>query len=212
MWRIILSIASYLGPFFILLLGRTLRVSFIGGENIKRNANENVIYTFWHGRMLLLSYTHRFKGVNILISKSRDGELIAQIVKRLGFIPVRGSTSSGGTEAIFKMSEKGIRGADLAITPDGPRGPAFRFGSGAIILAQRTGMKIVPISCCAKKKAILSSWDSFLIPFPYSQCIVKYGKPLEIKEGLSEEELEAKRKEAEEELRKITEEVDRLYL
>ena len=201
------------GPLLILGLGHTWKVMILGEDKVReaRKATGKVIYAFWHGRMLGLTFTHRFRGAHTLISQHRDGELIAQVVKRLGYIPVRGSTTRGGTEGLFQMAEKAKEG-DLAITPDGPRGPAYRFQIGAVSLAQRTGCPIVPIACSARSKKVLRSWDGFLIPFPFTTLTVVHGDPIWVERGCDETALEAKRQEAEAALRETTALADRISL
>jgi len=201
------------GPLLILGLGRTWKVMNLGEDKVReaRKTTGKVIYVFWHGRMLGLVFTHRFRGAHILISQHRDGELIAQVTKRLGYIPVRGSTTRGGTEGLFQMAERAREG-DLGITPDGPRGPAYHFQMGAVSLAQRTGCPIVPIACSAKSRKVLKSWDGFIIPFPFTTLIVVHGDPIQVERNCDEAGLEAKRKEAEEALRAATVQADRFAM
>lgn len=199
------------GPLLILGLGHTWKVIVMGEDKVRaaRKATGKVIYAFWHGRMLGLAFTHRFRGAHILISQHRDGELIARTVQNLGFIPVRGSTTRGGTEGLFKMAEKAKKG-DLAITPDGPKGPAYRFQMGAVSLAQRTGCPIVPIAASAKSRKVLRSWDGFIVPYPFTTLVVVHGDPIWVDRGSDEAGLEAKRQEAEAALRATTVLADRL--
>jgi hypothetical protein len=201
------------GPLLILGLGHTWKVLILGEEKVKeaRKATGKVIYASWHSRMLGLVFTHRFRSAHLLISQHRDGELIAQVTKRLGYIPVRGSTTRGGTEGLFQMAEKAREG-DLGITPDGPRGPAYHFQMGAVSLAQRTGCPIVPIACSARSRKVLKGWDGFIIPFPFTTLIVVHGDPIQVERNCDEAGLEAKRKEAEEALRATTVQADRFAL
>jgi len=201
------------GPPLILGLGHTWKVMILGEDKMReaRKATGKVIYALWHSRMLGLLFTHRFRDVHVLISRHRDGELIAQVMKRLGCIPVRGSTTRGGTEALFQMAEK-VKEGDMAITPDGPRGPAYHFQMGAVSLAQRTGCPIVPIACSARSRKVLRSWDGFIIPFPFTTLVVVYGDPIWVEKGCDEAALEAKRQEAEAALCATTAMADRICL
>jgi len=201
------------GPLLILGLGHTWKVMILGEDKVReaRKATGKVIYASWHSRMLGLVITHRFRGAHLLNSQHRDGEFISQVTKRLGYIPVRGSTTRGGTEGLFQMAEKAREG-DLGITPDGPRGPAYHFQMGAVSLAQRTGCPIVPIACSARSRKVLKSWDGFIIPFPFTTLIVVHGDPIQVERNCDEAGLEAKRKEAEEALRAITVQADRFTL
>jgi lysophospholipid acyltransferase (LPLAT)-like uncharacterized protein len=208
--NLVLFLASVIGPIFIFLLGKTLRIRWIGERNLKpiREDRRRVLYAFWHGRMLILSYSHRWQRAHVLISQHRDGELIARIIKRLGFVSVRGSTTRGGTRAIFEMAKMGASGYDVAITPDGPRGPKSKVQPGAIYIAQRSGMPIIPISTSAQRRWTLSSWDGFLIPKPFSEAVIMIGEPIHVPLESTPQQLEEKRKELEESLAELTQKAD----
>lgn len=211
--NLLLFLVSLIGPIFILLLGRTLRIKWVGEENIDpvRENGGKVIYACWHGRMLILSYSHRWQKIHVLISQHRDGELIARIIQRLGFVSVRGSTTRGGTKAIFEMAKKGESGYDIGITPDGPKGPSFKVQAGAIYIAQRSGMPIIPLTNSAERRWILPSWDGFLIPKPFSKAAIIIGEPIYVCPDSSPEELEAKRKELEKKLVELTQQADTYF-
>jgi lysophospholipid acyltransferase (LPLAT)-like uncharacterized protein len=208
-----LFFASVIGPIFIFLLGKTLRIKWIGEKNLDpiRKNQGRVIYTFWHGRMFILCYSHRWQKNHVLISQHRDGELIARIIERLGFVSVRGSTTRGGTKAIFEMAKKGASGYDLAITPDGPKGPVFKVQLGTMYIAQRSGMPIVPITNSAKSRWILSTWDGFLIPQPFSKAVIMIGEPIYVPLESTPQELEKKRDQLEERLVELTQKADNYF-
>jgi len=208
-----LFFVSVAGPIFIFLLGKTLRIKWIGEENLSpiRKNRGQVIYAFWHGRMLILSYSHRWQKIHVLISQHRDGELIARIIQRLGFVSIRGSTTRGGTKAIFEMANRGASGCDVAITPDGPKGPKFKVQLGTIYIAQRSGMPIVPITNSAKSRWTLSSWDGFLIPKPFSKAVIMIGEPIYVPFESTPQELEEKREELEKKLLELTQKADNYF-
>jgi lysophospholipid acyltransferase (LPLAT)-like uncharacterized protein len=211
--NLLLFFVSVMGPIFIFLLGKTLRIKWIGEENldpIRKNRGQ-VIYAFWHGRMLISSYSHRGQKIHVLISQHRDGELIARIIERLGFVSVRGSTTRGGTKAIFEMAKKGVSGYDVAITPDGPRGPRFAVQLGTIYIAQRSQMPIIPITNSAKSRWTLSSWDGFLIPKPFSDAVIIIGEPIYVPLESTPQELEEKREELEKRLVDLTKKADNYF-
>jgi lysophospholipid acyltransferase (LPLAT)-like uncharacterized protein len=137
-----------------------------------------VIFSLWHGQMLPLLYHHRNEGVSILISEHGDGEIIARIAARLGFRTVRGSTSRGAARALLGMVRVLEEGNDLAITPDGPRGPAKSYAPGPLVVAQRSGRPIIPTVAVASSGWRLKSWDSFLIPRPFARVTIGYGEPV----------------------------------
>jgi lysophospholipid acyltransferase (LPLAT)-like uncharacterized protein len=210
---LMLFLISVVGPVFIFLLGKTLRIERVGEENlnpIQKNRGQ-VIYAFWHGRMLILSYSYRWQKIHVLISQHRDGELIARIIQRLGFVSVRGSTTRGGTKAIFEMASKGASGYDVAITPDGPKGPKFEVQMGTVYIAQRSGMPIVPITSSAKGCWTLPSWDGFLIPKPFSKAVIIIGEPIYVPLESTPQELEEKREEVEKKLFELTQKADNYF-
>jgi lysophospholipid acyltransferase (LPLAT)-like uncharacterized protein len=211
--KFFLSFVSILGPLFILLLGKSLKIKWIGEENIKpiRERKGKVLYAFWHGRMLILSYSHRGKKVQVLISQHRDGEIIARIIERLGFGTVRGSSSHGGFKAILQMANEAKNGYDLAITPDGPKGPLFQVQPGTAYIAQRSEIPIIPITNSAEKVWTLKSWDRFIIPKPFSKAVIIIGKPIYVSVDLTPDEIDLINLELQENLNLLTEKADNYF-
>ena len=167
------------------------------------------IVAFWHGRMFLLPFALKSyaEKVAILISRHRDGELIARIVEKMGFKTVRGSSGKGkGGERAFKEMVKLIEeGYTIAITPDGPKGPREVAKPGVAKLAMKTGVPVYPLTFSASWKFNLNSWDRFLIPYPFSKCRVILGEPIKPENFETEEEL---RTEIELKLKELTEKTD----
>jgi len=154
--------------------------------------------------MLLLAPFHRWKlsarRCVCLISASADGEMIARIVERFGIQAARGSSSRRGKEAFRELAENFDGGMDVAITPDGPRGPRYRVQQGIIGLAQRTGAPVYPVSWIMDRKIELPSWDRFMIPLPFARCTIIIGEPLSIQKTRTEEEFEGECRRLEEAL------------
>ena len=136
-----------------------------------------VIYAMWHGRMWLLASRFPRRGVAVLVSLSEDGEVIANILSRLRLVPVRGSSSRGGDEALKTLETWVSEGRSAAITPDGPRGPRHVAAIGAVALAARTGKPIVPLGAAASPAWTLRSWDKFQVPKPGSRAVIAVGEP-----------------------------------
>jgi len=208
--ELLVFLASWIGPILIYLLGMTLKIEWVGEENlhILRKEKKSVVYAFWHGRMLIFTYSHRKQKIHVLISQHKDGEFIARIIRNLGFVSVRGSTTRGGPKALFEMCKKTASGFDVAITPDGPKGPGFQVHPGIVYIAQRTGMPMVPITNSAENRWNLSSWDRFLIPKPFSKTVIMPGEPIYVPVECTSEELEEKRKELEKQLLELTQKAD----
>jgi len=181
--KILLFVAGLLGHALINLLGFTWRLRVAGQVDLypKREKTEKRIYCFWHNRFLGLAYTQRKKNVGIMISSHFDGEIIARIVSRMGYQPLRGSSTKGGAVGLLSML-KNDEVWYLAITADGPRGPKGVVKPGVIYLASKSGLPIVPVSCNSTNKWVLSSWDQFEIPKPFAKVAVTLGKPISIGE------------------------------
>ncbi|HUF62524.1 MAG TPA: lysophospholipid acyltransferase family protein [Verrucomicrobiales bacterium] len=199
--------------FAIRTIGRTLRVEFddtFGTEN--SDDSEPVIWLAWHNRVLalaLIRYRYLTKRrVTVLSSMSRDGELLARTVKRFGLEVVRGSSSRRGREALRSLVKAIGAGSDVALTPDGPRGPIYVMKPGALKLAQLTGAPVRLIHVEYSKALRLRSWDRYEIPYPFSRIRVVFSKPLHIARRLDEEAFEALRSEVEARMRKPIEASD----
>jgi lysophospholipid acyltransferase (LPLAT)-like uncharacterized protein len=189
--RVFLIIASMLGPVLILLYGFTWRVRWSGAENLKKALQKSgrVLFVFWHSRLLGLCYTHRFRNIGIMVSKSFDGEWIARIVGHLGYRVFRGSASKAGAAALLEMI-RSDNGGNLALTVDGPHGPAEKVKPGAIMLASSSGLPLVPITCRASRFWRLRSWDRFIVPKPFSTVEVVMGEPLLVPGNIERDDLE----------------------
>ncbi|HAM39047.1 MAG: hypothetical protein A2474_00905 [Elusimicrobia bacterium RIFOXYC2_FULL_34_12] len=174
-----------IGFFYIWLIGKTSKIVVKDSgeyEELRKN-KKPIIYAFWHGRQIFLVWSHKHEGVSVLISKSKDGELIAKITEKFGYRSIRGSTSKGGVESLFFLIEVAKKGNSVAFTPDGPRGPQKTVQPGVIITAQKSGLPIIPVACSIKRKYIIRHWDEFHIPFPFNKISVCHGKPIYVKES-----------------------------
>ena len=120
---------------------------------------------------------HRDEGIRVLISEHRDGEMIARFAHTLGFETVRGSTTRGGERALLGLSRALQNGEEVAITTDGPRGPARRSQPGALISSARAGTAILPIAMSVDRAWRFRSWDRFIVPKPLARVTVAYGTP-----------------------------------
>lgn len=138
----------------------------------------HAIYALWHEHLLPLSLLHRGQGAAALVSRHRDGEILARVLESMGYVAVRGSSSRGGTAGLREMVRLGREGRPLAFTPDGPRGPARRCQPGVVRAAVRSGLPIVPAAAEASRTWRLESWDRFMVPLPATTVYVAYGDPL----------------------------------
>jgi len=170
------------------------------------------IYCIWHNRLALCmteyyGYPRRRNqaaGLAALVSASKDGAFLAAILECFGVQPVRGSSSRRGPQALRELTSWAERGYDLAITPDGPRGPCYIVQEGVVLLAQITGLPVMPASYHLSRKIRAKSWDRFQVPLPFARCEMVFGKPVRVPREASDVEREALRKQLEAELRAIT--------
>jgi len=170
-------------------LAATWRYRIIGGETIEslRVNNTPFIFSLWHGQLLPLIWHHRDQGVAILVSEHRDGELIARLARSIGYRLVRGSTTRGGDRALLALVRELRSGREVAVTPDGPKGPARSYAAGALIAAQRSGAPIVPTVAHADRAWHLKSWDSFMIPKPFARVTIAYGAAARVESATARE-------------------------
>ena len=165
---------------------------------------EKAIVAIWHQRIvLILSYARRF-GVykpSVMISQSRDGEMIAKVVSRLNFRPVRGSSSRGGKEALNVMITDLNQNPLAAHVLDGPRGPKGVVKPGLIVMTQLSGVPIFPVYISVNRAWVLNSWDHTLIPKPFSTITVRWDNPLVVPAQLDEETFESIRKQIEQHMK-----------
>ncbi len=137
-----------------------------------------LILTFWHNRILAITKAHRLrypagrKGVAVLTSPSKDGEILAQIMARFRMGAIRGSSSRRGARALVECRRWLKTGADLAVTPDGPKGPRYVLGPGLILMAQTSGARVLPVRAEFSRFYEVRSWDGFRIPWPFSRIDV----------------------------------------
>ncbi|MCX7703103.1 MAG: lysophospholipid acyltransferase family protein [Planctomycetota bacterium] len=193
------------------IIGMSVSLRF-SCRHLERQAHKNgrrCIYAFWHGRLLLLAFSHRRRKIHIMISEHRDGEIITQVTRQMGFGAVRGSTTRGGTKALKALC-RALEKYDGAITPDGPRGPGYKVQPGVITAAQLSGRPIVPVTSASYPRFEFKSWDRFILPKIFSCCVVRFGTPLEVPRRLSEEEFEKFRILLEDKMNKLVKEADEL--
>jgi lysophospholipid acyltransferase (LPLAT)-like uncharacterized protein len=142
---------------------------------------EPIVYALWHGRMVLCILAHVHENVVTMASLSKDGEIIARWLARNGYIPARGSTRKGGLAGIQVMIDEMRAGHHrAAITMDGPKGPPRVAQRGVLELVRQTNAWVMPFTSSCSRPVFVRSWDRFLVPKPFSRCVVLYGEPFKI--------------------------------
>ena len=174
--------------------------------------DQSVIFCIWHNRLSLCLEVYRVFLRDIqrpcklaaMVSASKDGGLLARVLEHYGVQPVRGSTSRRGRQALLELVGWAERGYDLAITPDGPRGPCYTIQEGVIALAQVTGRPVLPVSYHLTWKIRLKSWDRFQIPLPFTKCLMHLTPPIYVPRDATDADREELRKEVEQRLKSVT--------
>ena len=195
-WRARWLIA--LGFRLLQIWARTLRYEIDDRLGVVgRPVNENYIGALWHNRLLIFPFVLRRFFSNrrgaALISASRDGDLLADAIKRFDFDIVRGSSSRLGASAILQLTDVLASGRDVVITPDGPRGPAYELGPGIIFLAQKSGAAVLPVNMEYSSCWRLKSWDRLILPRPFSKVRVIIGQPYHVRSTSTPDEFETER-------------------
>lgn len=173
---------------------------------------EALIFAAWHNRLALALMLYEYyvrrpqpqRKLTCLVSASKDGGLLARVMELFNVEPTRGSSSRRGAQALRELVALGDQGYDIAITPDGPRGPCYVVRDGVIATAQLTGMTIVPASYHLNWKIRLKSWDRFQLPLPFAICRITTGRVMRVPREATEADRETLRQQLEAELRAIT--------
>jgi lysophospholipid acyltransferase (LPLAT)-like uncharacterized protein len=182
---------GWLGYIAIRAIGPTVRWRSEGDSHLEdiRKSGHRAIFTFWHGRIFPATYYWRHRGIVVMTSMNRDGDAIAQCIRRLGYGAARGSSSRGGFRALAEMAREIRQGRDCAFTIDGPRGPKYIAKQGPVLLARKTGAAIFCFHISMKYKIQLKSWDEFQIPLPFTPAVVLKAAPIWVPADSSEPHL-----------------------
>jgi lysophospholipid acyltransferase (LPLAT)-like uncharacterized protein len=174
--------SARLGAAFVQAIAATWRFRVVNAEGYaaERASGRSVVLVLWHGEMLPLLYYHRNRQISVMVSEHGDGEIIARILRSFGFRLVRGSTSRGAARALIAADRELREGFDVGITPDGPRGPRHSVAPGALLVAHRANVKIMPLAAKASAFWELGSWDKFMIPKPFATVSIAYGEPTSV--------------------------------
>jgi len=208
-WRLV----GVLGKLVLWLWAKSTRMRILGEEDYRklRKQGKPVIFLVWHGRIFIVPYFFRRRGIMPLISPSKDGEIAAQIMSRWGYRIIRGSSSHALIRVWSEMKRELQSRGELIIVPDGPRGPNRKMKLGALRLAQETGAILVPFTFSTLRKKFLRSWDNFLIFYPFSRVVAMYGEHFTVNPGLEDDELEREREKIERFMVHMDERADRFF-
>jgi lysophospholipid acyltransferase (LPLAT)-like uncharacterized protein len=191
---LLLNMAPLAASWIIRLLHRLIRIDFVGEEHPRSlwQQGEPVIIAFWHDQLLLMVQGYRGPGAKILISSSKDGELIARTMGYFGQGAVRGSSNRGGRRAFRALLELSREPVDLVITPDGPKGPRHTVKDGIVQLARISRRPVIPMAFAVSRGHRFASWDRFLLPYPWGQGVYSFGPPVSFTQGETSEAFRAR--------------------
>lgn len=200
-------VVARIASLFVRLLVHSLNISFVDNLGLLKNPNQPpVLWLMWHNRLFLMpalrAYMFPMRKGTALTSASKDGDWIAAFMGVFGIGAIRGSSSRRGVKAILEMLAAADKG-DLAITPDGPRGPRYHLNPGALLIAQKTGLPIVPIGVEFSSAWRTTGWDGFFIPKPFATVVITLDKPFYVNQTATDEEFEAERQRLETAMRAL---------
>ena len=181
---------SLVGALYVYIVYISSQKTFINKDNFDKLILENksFIYALWHDQLLLSPFTWQTKNrIDILISKHKDGDIIADLIKYHGFNSIRGSTNNPNKEkekntisSIRKIIKTLKANVSIGITPDGPRGPRHKVSEGTINISRISNKKILPMALAYKEQCVLNTWDKFIIPKPFNRICIVWGDTIDI--------------------------------
>ena len=189
--RFQILVATWIGYFAVLLIGRTLRWEVIGWENFEaaEQMAKSLIYAFWHSEIFSATWFWRRRGIVVMTSQNFDGEYIGRIIQMHGYGAARGSSSRGGARALVEMIRTIRKGRLAAFTVDGPRGPRHVAKPGVMLLAKATGAPILCFHIVPARASILrKTWDRTEIPHPFSRAAIFIAPPIAVNPDAGDEE------------------------
>lgn len=205
-------LVGLIGSLLVRALSRTLRWEYLGldGEERLWTQGQPRILSFWHGQQLLMSrvylraHSAKSRPMKVLISEHSDGRMIAKVMQFLGIDSIAGSSSRGGRKALFDLIEALRSGSHISITPDGPKGPAFKMKQGVVRIAQRSGALIHPVAIAAERKWVFGSWDKMFLPKPFSRVVLWMGEGIKVPAELDDVQCAALTEEIERHMNDLT--------
>ena len=211
------KLVVWVGPWFafgvVKILGQTMQFEEVNSEIPRWFWEKGIpaIGAFWHGRLLMMPHVYKGKRLSFLVSSHRDGQVVGKALERFGFHAILGSTTRKGFSGFKQMVRAKENGSDIALAPDGPRGPCCQAQIGVIELAKLTRAPVIPVTFSASKKKILNTWDRFLLPYPFSKGVFIWGEPIDVDQNGDQAHLEEKRILLEKRLNELTERADHYF-
>jgi lysophospholipid acyltransferase (LPLAT)-like uncharacterized protein len=204
--RIVLRIIITAGYWFIRLVGPTLRVCVSREEGAQQTVDERpLIGSFWHACMIPATYMCRNLGVRVMSSNSYDGEYMGRIIRKFGFVAVKGSSSRNAVRALLGLRRALQEGWSVAFTLDGPRGPRYKVKPGPVALARSSGVPLTMFHMAVDRSWVLNTWDRLIIPKPFCRVLMRFGKLIPVPSDASDEDIERHQQELQDSLDRVRE-------
>lgn len=182
---------------FMTLYGNTFRYRATGKEKLDElfRSGKSVVFFTWHNQIFPILHYNRGVNLAIIISSSKDGDIMAHVAESFGYRAVRGSSSRNGSKALLEIKKLMNGSWHAAIAVDGPKGPKYKMKPGALFLAKNTHGIMMPVifDCTSFKR--FASWDGFILPYPFARIDVHYCDPVYVSDSADPETI---KKEAEE--------------
>ena len=204
--RIALRIIITAGYWFIRLVGPTLRVCVSREEGAQETIGQRpLIGSFWHACIIPATYICRNLGVRVMSSNSYDGEYMGRIIRKFGFVAVKGSSSRNAVRALLGLRRALQEGWSVAFTLDGPRGPRYKVKPGPVALARSSGVPLTMFHMAVDRAWVLNSWDRMIIPKPFSRVLMRFGRLIVVPPEASDEDVERYQQELQDSLDRVRE-------
>jgi lysophospholipid acyltransferase (LPLAT)-like uncharacterized protein len=182
-------------------------VRYEGADPFARD--EPFVAAAWHRNLIIAAPIFHSRHVMVPVSRSHDGDLTVAVLEKLGFdAPPRGSSSRGAATVLRQIIRLLEQGRLVAVLADGPRGPARRVKPGVLGAARTSGRPLLPVGISARPCLRFGSWDRALLPLPFATVIVAYGDPFHVPKSTHRRDLEALRRQLEEQLESLTDDLD----
>jgi lysophospholipid acyltransferase (LPLAT)-like uncharacterized protein len=189
--RIVLRIIIEIGYWFIRLVGPTLRVCVSREEGAQETVEQRpLIGSFWHACIIPATFMCRNLGVRVMSSNSYDGEYMGRIIRKFGFVAVKGSSSRNAVRALLGLRRALGDGWSVAFTLDGPRGPRYKVKPGPVALARSSGVPLTMFHMAVDRAWVLNTWDRLIIPKPFSRVLMRFGKLIPVPADATDRDLE----------------------
>ncbi len=204
--RIALGIIAAAGYLLIRLIGCTLRVCISGEEGAQKSLSQRPwIGSFWHACIIPGTYVFRDLGVRVMSSNSYDGEYMGRIIRRFGFVAVKGSSSRNAVRALLGLRRALQQGWPVAFTIDGPRGPRYKVKPGPVALARSSGVPMTMFHLAVERAWVVNSWDRLMIPKPFSRVLMRFGKLITVPSDASDADVEGYQQQLQDSLDRVRE-------